>query len=401
MTLSRRLTFTAMVPLLLLFAVLFWVGNQYASEKRGVEATHEHVEDSLLIGAAIHELQRERGLSAGYLGMDGRVYWSEMLVQRRATDLAWSNMQQPSEGARLPAVWLSQLPGLRAEIRETRQQVADRNISVDASTSHYTDIITTLIEAGTVELDHIANLALADLSASYLALAKAKNQAGLERAMGTVGFSKRGFDDMHTQAFQAHRAAQRDHLQVAMDNSPDYRRRIAALSDTPAYQRVQHLRERADVHIRTNSPLGPDGDAWWEASTAWVDTLHEEETRLATSMQSMAQYRFEQASQRLVIIVATGIIALLLTVGLTQFAVHTVRRQLHALHTALVDSIRGKPGVDVPSFAPADELSRLAEVAEWAQARNRIKEQARREREEKEKEKQEPSALRLVRKKSA
>lgn len=83
---STRLFLVMVVPLsgLVFFAGVISVGRwsderSYATQQRGVEFLNA-------IGNLVHELQKERGRSAGYLSSKGAQFAQELPEQQRATD---------------------------------------------------------------------------------------------------------------------------------------------------------------------------------------------------------------------------------------------------------------------------------------------------------------------------
>src|SRR3954469_2959114 len=85
-SIAQKIAFACLVPLLglAIFAgSAVFEAQQKAAAARDVLAAAELAEKASL---AAHELQRERGMSAGFLGSKGKDFAAELPVQRQASD---------------------------------------------------------------------------------------------------------------------------------------------------------------------------------------------------------------------------------------------------------------------------------------------------------------------------
>ncbi len=86
MSLRNRLLLMVLIPL----AGMLWVSGWNTVEKIWLAGDMTRmqglVEVSTRIGALVHELQKERGMSAGFMGSKGANFAAELPVQRAASD---------------------------------------------------------------------------------------------------------------------------------------------------------------------------------------------------------------------------------------------------------------------------------------------------------------------------
>ena len=75
-----------MVPILTI--LFFSISGIYTKiqELRDIKSTHEFTSVSLMLADVVYELQKERGLSAGFIGSSGKDFKADMLKQRIQTD---------------------------------------------------------------------------------------------------------------------------------------------------------------------------------------------------------------------------------------------------------------------------------------------------------------------------
>ncbi len=156
------------------------VDAQYLSAKYGV---------ALELTELIYELQKERGLSAGFSGSDGKLFQENLLEQRTKTDLRLQDLQNLVPAMRLSgggtenSVELDNIND-RLQQRSSIRQNVDQLIKTVENWSYYTDLIAKIITH--THNIHVENgiAGFGQLSSNYSALLNLQELAGQER--GTI-----------------------------------------------------------------------------------------------------------------------------------------------------------------------------------------------------------------------
>jgi hemerythrin-like metal-binding protein len=139
--------------------------------------------------ALIHELQIERGMSAGFIGSQGIEFAEELPEQRMRTHFAIKELKHSVDGFNFEnfnkevkknlEVIFAQLSGLDAR----RDWVDDLNVSLEKLLSYYTEIVNALLK----EINHLSKIIthaqLSNMVVTYVNLLQAKEKAGIERAI--------------------------------------------------------------------------------------------------------------------------------------------------------------------------------------------------------------------------
>jgi hemerythrin-like metal-binding protein len=149
--------------------------------------------------ALIHELQKERGMSAGYLGSQGVKFSTALQTQRVNTDKAITKLKE--------FVKLFNFKAFGDEIKDmldimfdeldtmknNRKLIDDLKFSVEAQISYYNTIVESLFS----HINHLSKIIThAELSnkvVAYVNILQAKEKAGLERATLNNAFSRGHF----------------------------------------------------------------------------------------------------------------------------------------------------------------------------------------------------------------
>ena len=366
--LFHRILLVGTVPMLAV--VYFAVIDVSKIENRRSEASDvlELVEVSETMGALMHELQRERGLSAGFISSRGESYASDLIEQRARTDAAREAMRN-ARGEHSEVVGNSPLgPPMKAmreeyeNIAGTREQVDRFALTVPQVAGRYTAVIDLMLET----LNELSSVGRSGAAArersAYLALLHGKEQAGLERAMGATGFGEGIFHDPVMQKFAAYGALSDDAFSTFRDFASDADiEELNAIQSGDAAQQVANLRQAAYVSVEPDVPLSGTPEEWWNASTARIDQFHELENFIATEITDGAEIELAEATIELwtAISVFIALVAALSVViwFVTRSIMKPVEQVIHTMHEMGEGRLAGEP--DLPEGN--NELGKLGE----------------------------------------
>ncbi|MCI4662969.1 MAG: nitrate- and nitrite sensing domain-containing protein [Neomegalonema sp.] len=361
------------VLLLLLLPVLTFliVGGMLSWEAWRKHQSIARIEATLAyapaLNAVVHELQRERGASAGFLASKGgKVFKTRLQAQRRDTDRAVADllaMRQTAELAGLDAHFsgsLSHTFDSLAALAGKRREIDKLGLAVPQMARFYTGIISRTIEliAETNRLSAAPRIG-AGITA-YVAILQEKEHAGLERAMGAVGFGAGHFEiapyrELLDMIGQQH-AFQITFRETATPEQIAAYDEIVSGADV---QEVERLREIAINSITGGSLQGITGGQWFDAITRKIDKLKLVEDRLVEDLLSLIADQRGQARNDLMA-KTIGIVALLSIMLVMGGAVaHSVTRPLANIREAIKDLLNGTSET-VPGLERRDEIGELA-----------------------------------------
>ena len=153
------------------------------------------------ISGLVHELQRERGLSGGFIGAGGKGdFVANLAAQHKDTDerLARYNevmgsFDPSSYGEEVVTRHRNSFERLRG-LSEMRANVTGLKVTAAQSTAYYTQTINEILGIVTVMTEVVSSDGLLSTLQSYNGLLLAKERAGLERATGAGAFAQGKFD---------------------------------------------------------------------------------------------------------------------------------------------------------------------------------------------------------------
>ena len=357
----RLMLLSAIAPLLLL--VLYLAGNglsslsQLSQRERMVSQV---AAESGTVADLVHELQKERGYSAGFSSSLGRNFRTELAAQREATDAAIeSHLADRAVLSDVAPEQVATVDDGMAALAKRRKQIDALALTVPELAGYYTGIIETLMAASSrVRLGAGGDPGATLMEAAEL-VALAKESAGLERAMGAAGLGGTRFADPVHRRFTDLGARQRAFLTraEAVLGRPGF---VAGLTDAPAARRLEPMRQ-AIVALPYGGERGRlTAPAWFAASTAWIDDLRRAEAALVAELAELTAAGAAEAGQalRFEALLTAGVV--LLSTGFALFQSELVTRRLRRLTAVMNEVIGGQFEVWVPHIKARGEIGMMA-----------------------------------------
>ncbi len=205
--LSQKLVLLVVSPIIIMLSFAIYQSyvafNLYSSSSQ----LEQMVEFSIRISNLVHESQKERGMSAGYLGSKGKKFVSEIVTQRQAQDeklaILKGFLDDFDTGKVSPrfADKTEKFFKRLDQLGEVREAVTAFNMPLGEALAYYTGNN----NAGLSLIEEMATLApereIAIMISSYANFLQGKERAGIERAVLTNTFSKNEFGEGMFQKF--------------------------------------------------------------------------------------------------------------------------------------------------------------------------------------------------------
>ena len=311
------------------------------------------INNSSTLSTLVHELQRERGQSAGYIGASGNAFQDTIGQRRNATDMAFKALMESAPDF--------QAQPLHQKIRDMRLRVDQLTVPVGDMAKVYTQVITTLIHEIEATLSLSQQRSLNDQTRSLLALIRAKEAAGVERAMGANGFSSGGFQPPIYRRFLSLRAEQ--NLLFALSkqfSNASQRNSLEQLFNAPESIEVERLRSIADQSIYSGNIAGITGANWFAGSTRRIDAIKAIEDRHAHQLHILADAHRVNALQRVSIAATVIIVMLVISIALALRMSRDLVRQIDHIGKTIRAIVSRDENIRVVGRNRRDEFGQMA-----------------------------------------
>ncbi|MBF0614133.1 MAG: methyl-accepting chemotaxis protein [Magnetococcales bacterium] len=296
MTILNRMTLRVQILVMLTLPMIGMIGfsvsgvleKQRLSQQMNAMTTLSGL--AVRISEVVHEGQKERGMSAGFLGSQGKKFSDQLPKQQQETDAKVKIMreylqgfQPQSYGQELHSA-LNQSLGRLERIAEVRRQVLGLAIPAPEAIGFYTQMIGDLLKV-TENLPTLsANAEMAAMTGGYVHFLLAKERSGQERALLTNTFAKNGFAEGMYARFIALVTEQAIYLEVFHRLAPAEQDQFyASKMAAPAVAEVEKMRAVA-MNKGVAGGFDIDPNVWFATITDKINLLKEVENRLSLDL---------------------------------------------------------------------------------------------------------------------
>ncbi len=325
-----KLLIIALLPLAvaLYFAVGEYRLNKHASDE--MSTIQQLSTWATKAGSLVHEIQKERGMTAGFLGSKGKKFSSEIPGQRKLVDGRLDELQAAEKGletSALPQKFVratNEADRILADLSSMRRKVSSRNVATKEAIAYFTSINTALLTAVGEMAQVSKDVDITWRALAYVAFMQGKERCGIERAVLANTFASDRFGPGMYKKFVSLVTEQdtyfREFLPRATEEEGQYY--LSTLKD-PAVEQVQHMRDIADKKS-TSGNFGIDATKWFKTITAKINLLKDVEDKIASDLIAAAQEKKQQATHTLMLTVVVLSLSVLVTVLLTFFIIRRI-----------------------------------------------------------------------------
>ncbi len=274
----------------LLWLSISTIINNFKSTQEMATLT-QLTELSVVYSELVHELQKERGMTAGYLGSKGNLFSQQLSAQRAKTDLKRVQLAESWQKKTDKNDELKQLHTLIVldldDIATIRAQVDRLTIKQPKAIGYYTQLNAVLLGVSQINVKISNNAEITQNVIAYYNFLQAKERAGIERAVLSSVFAKGAFKpDVKTKFIR---------LVTEQDTYFAYFKAFANKSSTHYFtEQLDHAAVHDAIKIRQiamtqQSDFNIEAEHWFERATARINQLKVIEDQLAQDLLSLTQ----------------------------------------------------------------------------------------------------------------
>lgn len=364
------ITWSIRARLLLLFSLLvvgsgIYIATDMAAQWRQLQLSRRvaAIAELAVAGSAlVHELQKERGLSAGFIGSQGTKFSDELNRQRQDTDARRRQFEaaRARDGGELPDAVAQRLAAVdRAlnELIDRRTTISQLRLPGAESFSYFTGSIEALLgvagEGSKVQVEAAA----AQRYMAYVMFLYAKEQAGRERAtINTALAADKALDPALLQRLLGILGSQDNYLQLFRANAGKADiARLSALLGGDHHREVQAIRNQV-LEKAMSGGFGIAPAHWFATITAKINAMKDIEDELARGIAGATRDDSLRARNALLFSLVS---AAVVTAATLAFVLQLLR-MLNAIHAVS----RGMQRVAEGDFSTPPAVVRRDEIGE-------------------------------------
>ena len=324
---TLRARFSLLFGVLLIGVMYYTIGGLITDWKSSVEMRQTASVERLSVAASalIHELQKERGLSAGFIGSKGGKFSAELASQRKLTDErqgALTKLLKEAGDGGLPQKLRGKIESGFAfigKLSERRQQISALALAGPDSFAFYSESIDHFLAALSEATTSTDEPEISKKVMAYVMFINAKEQAGRERAtLNAVFAANQAIDPKVLRRLITIISIQDTYLKnfrALVDNEAN--RALDGLLAAPASAETLRMRELA-LEKAQQGEFGIEPADWFATITAKIEAMKGYEDQLAATLASRVEQLERTATLRVGFAIAS---ALLIAVIAALFAV--------------------------------------------------------------------------------
>jgi len=362
------LSFRKKIILLLMLPMIgfLWLSintiNQSIKTSQEMSTITRLTQLSVVYSELVHELQRERGMTAGFIGSKGEKFAQKLRVQRTNAD---ERVQQQSNYLANNSFSLNSIEQLNNKISQAlqqlnniRQQVDQQEISLGNALKYYTKLNAQLLSIATLNADISSDADITKETIAYYNFLQGKERAGIERAVLSNTFASDKFATGMMVKFIALMTQQSTYFDnfnkfSKQENSQFFN---SALNNT-AVKEVIKLRAIAQAKT---SNFAIDSEYWFSQSTGRIGQLKKIENKLSDSLLSLSEQKQNAAFSSMLINIVISSLLILLAITISHYIIKELNNRVQDL-TWVMAQVRDNNDLSVQAkFLGASELGEIA-----------------------------------------
>lgn len=310
----------------------------------------------------VHELQKERGMSAGFLSSSGQAFVAKLPKQRKSTDKQIRSYQSFIANNRLPDSFGRQLTSVNralAGLDEMRSRINNLSISVSEGVQFYTRLNMALLSIVDQTAHEGGNQAIAIQAASFSAYLQMKERAGLERAVLSSMFGK---EEVSSKSFIK--------FITLISEQNSYQERFLALADdriNQDFRRLQGSKAISDVNSLRQVALSRDlaaiaaqsKEQWFTQATARIELLSQFEQSLAKGLMIQTQKQLSASNALMYSIITLMLVSGIIVCGISIMLGKYMHNNLRNMHTIVTQA---QTSFDLSLRVKADTSDELGQL---------------------------------------
>ena len=333
----------------------------------------------------VHELQKERGLSASYFGVQGKKFANELAQQRKLADRAIeqfsAHIQDTSQFSEAAQDVLAQVGRQLKQLQTKRQEISDLATPLGSALGYYTGVNKLLLSTAALQAQFSNSASITQISASYFSFLQAKERAGIERAVLANTFANNRFVNGNYQKFISLVAQQDAFFAQFVALAPAELVQAYQLAQRDnAFNSVESMRKQA-MTAETEILIKLRAADWFEQATIRINALKKVDDLIAQNLLTQSQLQLDNAYSELYLHVFWSIVIIALVIWLTWSITNFVSAQVKNIDNTM-SQVRDNHALFVRTqILSNDELGHIADsinstLSPFAQALAKIKDAA-------------------------
>ncbi|WP_141051784.1 methyl-accepting chemotaxis protein [Aliarcobacter cryaerophilus] len=342
LSIKQKLIAIMLIPLVIVILLAAKLAYDSYRSLENLKSLDKVVILSTKIGTLVHETQKERGMTAGFIGSKGVKFKDELPRQREEVNKQITFLNEflsDFDKSKYSDDFVKNLNnGLEKlkDLQGVRNSVNSLNIAAPIAIAYYTDTNTLLLNTlGTIVKFSNSPNVTKELG-SYMNFLLSKERTGIERAVGTNTFAQNKFTEGLKARFYTLIAEQTAYMdifsKIASKDIVDFYLKTVVGKDI---EEVEKMRKIA-LFSNIEENFGVDPNYWFETITNKINLLKQVEDHISTHLLNEINLEKDEATFHLILFSLLSIFG----IGITMILARTIA------FTILIDVASVRAGIE-------------------------------------------------------
>ena len=369
LSIRTKLLALVLIPFATIIVLSFNIILKDVKEAKNMDEVHSIVMLSSKISAFVHETQKERGMTAGFVGSNGVKFKDKLPLQRNQTNIRLGELDAFISEYNIMGMYskiddaIKEMHHDIEKLNSTRSNIDNLNISLKNAIAYYTNMNSKILSIVSTAANITSDTQTARSIVSYSNFLNSKENAGIERAIGTGAFANHGFKGNAKRKFIKLVTIQDTYLNVFFAYANKEQREF--YNDTLIGTAVQNVNKmRSELLNKTN--FTSDATFFFGEITKKIGLLKKIDNFIAKDIINNTEEKLDELNVA-IIKVSVIILILIIIMGLIGFFImRDISNSIENLQTGLFsffDFLNGKASHSkLVEITNQDEIGAMAKI---------------------------------------
>lgn len=334
------------------------------------KVTEKYIELSVALASLVHESQKERGVTAGFLGSHGKKFADKLSTQRAATDakakaLSAEVAHIQNMGLKVASDFKTDLAASMkqlSKLQTIRSQITTLSISKSKAIGFYTHMNNMMIETISAVIKESSNRNLVARLSAYVSFLRAKERMGQERAVGTGAFAAKSINEELREKFTSLRAQQKafleDFITIA---SPKMKSEFQSIKSSDVFSKVDSM---ANILLRAEKPedFTINASDYFNTITKKINLMKSLEDKMDTEIQKDISIEINQNKTALFWLITLNLMLIVVLSFIGFLTIRSITKAVSKLQKHMQTITQTKDLTLVCDMESNDELGQIAKA---------------------------------------
>jgi methyl-accepting chemotaxis protein len=351
LTILKRISVENKMKLLVIFPLLFIMGlssfiivNSYVKVNK-LQSVSELIILNTKISLLLHETQKERGASAGYLGSKGTKFKDILDKQRNLTNTRINEFRTYLEGfsfySNNAKKDIDKVINELSRIQSLRTNIDNLTIDSKKAIAYYTNInsyLLTFVAKSSLIAEN--EIIIKDITAYYNFL-MSKERAGIERAVGSNIFAKNSITPSLYLKFLTLINEQNSYINTFYLYDAEKQEYIKEKLNVPIVKEVQRMRDIIlSYNENNNISFDVDSTYWFSTITKKINILKEIDDYLSKNIINDLSTIKEKEFNQMILVIALSLLIIFLVISFVILFGGSINRAIEKIYFGVEDFIK-------------------------------------------------------------